>query len=202
MEDQIEESTDIKEKFEKSIHWVTLIFHDSQIEAKYRKHKSETLVITPVFKFGLVALVFILICRRLELLFFTIFHLESIAPSPQSEYIQTSITGATLILESLFLCFDCLKWFKGFVLMVYMFFTVYYSSIMYLPSKPSAVPMHFFCNLIHRGMPIYVGAIIVGVLYVYIWLAAGLAAIAGLGMSIYFNHLYKFPICIFLFLSN
>jgi len=46
-------------------------------------------------------------------------------------------------------------------------------------------------------VPVFVGAIVVGSSYVYNWLAAGFASLAGFVMGVYFTHLYNFPICIF-----
>jgi len=144
MEDQFQDSLSIQEKFESNIRCFSLFFKDERLESKYQIYKRDYLQVSCMFKFGLCALIFILAFRRIELLIFTLNDVESIASDHSFEYMQTALLIATFAFEGIVICVDCLKILRGCILMIYMFFTIFYSSYEYLPEKPAAVPMYFF----------------------------------------------------------
>ena len=56
-------------------------------------------------------------------------------------------------------------------------------------------PCKSLCLLL-RGIPLYIGAVVLGAAYVSSWMVAGIAILAGLFMHVYYNHMRTFAICI------
>ncbi len=187
----------LREKFERVVEWPTMHFKDQNMETKYHEKRIKELAFSRSFKYSLLMLILVVIFRRIELLAFAWGDIKSVGVGTDVEYIMISLLIVALIFELFFALVAALNKFKGFLLMVYLFGMVCYTSWKYIDFKPSSVPMYSSMRLTasRRGIPVYIGAILIGKVYVYTWMAAGLASMVGMGMHIGFNHLYNFPIC-------
>lgn len=139
---QMKENLALHEKFEKTIAWPSLVFSEPNLEKQYHEKRLDSFKLSFAFKFGLVAIMTILAFRRIELLIFTASDVEAMSTTPTAEYIQTAAMLAVTILEVTFYFVSLLNKFKGFFVMVYIFFIICYSSRVYISEKPSTVPVY------------------------------------------------------------
>lgn len=130
----------IQERFENDTHQVMLTFKDAKLEDKFQLNKAETLRNSRFFIISQIAVLVILAARRIELLIFALVRIQSISGNVQAEYIQFSLLLVVYAIEAIFVSADYFKKARGFLLMLYMFFVVTYSSFVYIPT-PCSVPM-------------------------------------------------------------
>jgi hypothetical protein len=120
-------------KYEESVNWVTLRFHDPQLEIKYQARRTGPLVLTLSFKISTAILLIILAARRIELLIMGLAEVTSIAENVNLEYLQTGLLVVALLIEVVCYCVKGLNILRGFAVIVFIFFTTCYSSTYYLP---------------------------------------------------------------------
>ena len=128
-------------KYEESVSWLTLRFNNPQLENKYQARRTGPMVLTASFKFSTALLLVILVARRIELLILGLAEVSTISSNLAGEYLQTGLLVLALFLEVLCYCVKGLNILRGFAVIVYIFFTICYSSTYYLTEKPGSVPM-------------------------------------------------------------
>jgi len=131
-------------EFEKSIEYPTLCFRDSSLEAKFHEKHMKDAIRSKTFKIGLAMLLFDIIFRRTETLILVIQGVKSIAKDLNCEILQTSLLFFVLFLEAIFAYIGVLNVLKGLMGMIYIFFMVIYTSMIYQPEVPISVPMYFW----------------------------------------------------------
>lgn len=183
-----------EEKFESCINYATMSFKDQKYEEKYQNNKVEAPHFAKFFKIGTAIVMILLVLRRIELFIFVQLGVNSISRGDITEYIMLPTLFGALIIETLFACWTYLNKLRGFVIMLYIYFMVAYTSRQYI-NIPASVPMYDLIICFYRALPMFEGAIVLGSFYVYTWIVAASAILLGVVIQVVFNHTYDYPIC-------
>eukprot|EP00830_Metopus_es_P004999 TRINITY_DN14607_c0_g1_i1.p1 TRINITY_DN14607_c0_g1~~TRINITY_DN14607_c0_g1_i1.p1 ORF type:complete len:159 (-),score=13.90 TRINITY_DN14607_c0_g1_i1:34-510(-) len=136
------------DKFNLTINGLTLAFKEDEVERKYQSIRTNLVILNPALKWALIVLGLILVCRRAELLILNVFDVDSISSSISDELVQFCLMIVAGLIELLCICVNSFKVCKSFFAVLFVFFTVIFSSSKYVANIPSSVPI---------GIPMYMG---------------------------------------------
>ncbi len=131
-------------EFSKNINSFTLRFKSSVMEQLYRKKRVDPLNINIPFKIILIVLLLLVGVRRLALVIFTFYSVNSTMIHSISGYINFGVLLLSCLIELVIYCVKALRPAKGFVAMVYIYFLVTYASYENEGPLLRTVPLYFF----------------------------------------------------------
>eukprot|EP01022_Parablepharisma_sp_SALTPOND_P028805 TRINITY_DN71772_c1_g1_i1.p1 TRINITY_DN71772_c1_g1~~TRINITY_DN71772_c1_g1_i1.p1 ORF type:complete len:729 (-),score=75.62 TRINITY_DN71772_c1_g1_i1:423-2609(-) len=120
-------STSVGE-FSRNINSFVLTFKDPDLEKLYRERRVDPLSINMPFKVVLIVLLLLIAVRRVELVIFSFYSVETTILDDVSWQMEIGLLVATCFAEAIAYWVKVLRSAKGFIAMVYIFFLVTYAS--------------------------------------------------------------------------